>query len=288
METGNNFKTKFIREIELKFTGGTIDKYRKVSFEIPKPENIYKKGFCNIRCNHQELIDEIELDIGGWCTLRQYNTDCLIFPKLRQIMNITDSNLIPCFQTNEFFPYLEINTAEIRVRFNNLVNDNNIDDIIFTCDEMVIDDDNLIPTFQYYSTTKMNECISANPKFTPSIRYKITFLEFPGGEIYGIHPLAKYKLNFNNIYTIVIYTPNNKVSYQRLQIDGYNVDNTAIDIQYQFTTIQLKESIYVETCAILDLKLENVKQQEIYIYNIGNDFIEINNGSIKCIYNKSC
>ena len=298
MENQNN-KTKFIRQNKLVW-----DKVRdkRYIYSIPNPTNIYKTGFCNFRCNSQYMIDSIELNINHKCIAIIHNHDGLVFQKLRDILKISDETIIPCLGNNNFIPFFNNCNVRLFVDVNNLVIRDRMDGI-FTYDDVEIDD-NIVPLYQcihdstnFYSNIMTNimymfryitDIISfKSNKVMTNFKFNVSTVDFTGAEAYFSDQInitgAKYKLNFSdNVNTILVYTPNNKVIKQYLTANGYLI-HTISDIQNQFTIIKLKNNLNKNDCKILHISLENSVNQPVYIYGIRSTMLKINNGIIESV-----
>lgn len=289
-----NLKTKFIRRNKLVW-----DKVRhhRYIYSIPHPDNIYKKGFCNIRCKNQDMIDSIELNIDHKSIAIVNNDDGLIFQKLRDLLNISDESIVPCLGSNNFIPFLKNGNVRLFVDVNDLVICDMMDTIL-TYDEVEISDSSIVPLYQYPADTNIYSKImtsvmyayryitnfNSNNQICHNIKCIIPTVEFTSTELGGFNK-AKIKLNFSDgVNTLLIYTPNNKVIDQYLQINGYNIIDTTADIQNQFTVIKLNSNhINNRDTNVLCLELHNVTHQAIYIYAMCTKIINIKDGMISCI-----
>ena len=141
-----NLAVKKCLTISMQPTNGKLQVGHRVSYTIIPHNNnnmahIHKRGYRNIRCNYDYLIDNIELEIAGYCIHKIDNTNGEIFPQIRRILNIQDNTIIPLLPNNKYLPFFDLATTRLVVSFRDTNEFNLVDkeDIMITYDEVEID-----------------------------------------------------------------------------------------------------------------------------------------------------
>ena len=287
-EMYSNLPYKKIGEktINLEYPNKSFKRY----FSIESDVVIDKRGYCNFRCNNCDLIESIDFIVGGSRIDRVFNADGKLFPKLREMLGINDSTVIPFLPTYCFIPYFDYKTAEICVEVKREYDDETTKCLTITYDEVKIDDNNLLLIAQFCDINKKlfpGELYNSNIKIIPMVELSLPSVEFTGEDDVSQCTSAKFKLGFRNfLHTVLVYTPNNTVKSHTLTAHNkYEQQNimTNIDTSTEIYAIKLEEIInsvnYPDTVLTLDFENAN-DDQKIYIYGIGKSNYRILNGFI--------
>lgn len=124
-----NTKLNFIEKISFNNEGftGKVEYGKRARFNIKRPENYENKVIKNIRFYPQDIINSVEIEIGGSRFDKLWNKQSYdYFKAIRHLLKIKDDTILPFnFLTGiNYLPFVESNEIELNFEFKN--NDNKI------------------------------------------------------------------------------------------------------------------------------------------------------------------
>lgn len=176
-------------------------------------ENINGLGLKNIKYVRLDLVEEIELEIGGSRVDRIYN-NC--FSVLQQMYGINDKNIIPfgCIVKNYWFPFL-MNTIRLIFRFKSFNNDEKIDyPVVYELYQ--------ISDIKYLNQNDSNHSLKFSTLNTR--HYCFTNLSYR---------CSKYRFGFNNLVTDILISLTPDIQIKKCQI--ILCDRLSDTIKQEFT-----------------------------------------------------
>lgn len=271
------------------------EKYMTRAYYKLEPDgDIHKKGYCNISCSSCELIDNIELVIGGNMITRVHNHDNVVFEKIRQHLGIFNKNIIPLFPTNTFVPFLEKNYTEICVIFSRPVSSEIVNNLL-TYDEVVISNDDIMLSAQFANSKEYSAL--QNNKIISELKITVPKLYYTGDDLCNTKYRSKILLNtysLDSVKQFIIYTPNNLIKdinfYKtKLHMPNINIDINAT-LEKNFTTVQTNENFDDQKMhyflnmywdkSITDKQDNSETEQIVSIFGLGSRQLTFTNGMI--------